>query len=77
MNGRVEDLYPLLVLITKYSDSIRDTEKTILTEAFFYRNLEYCDYLLATHDIDGVSNNEIRRMFINALNTLGIGGDIS
>ena len=77
VSGRVEDLYPLLVLITKYSDSITDTEKTMLTGTFFHRNLEYCDYLLATHDIDGVSSDEIRRMFKEAIGILGLQGNIS
>ena len=72
VSGRVEDLYPLLGLLTKYSDSIGDTEKTVLIQTFFYRNLEYCDYLLATHDTVGVSSDEIRRMFKEAIGILGI-----
>ncbi len=75
-SGRVEDLYPLLVLLTEYSDMITVSQKTMLAESFFHRNLEYCDYLLATHDIDGVRGDDIRRMFIGALCVLGVKGDI-
>lgn len=74
-SGRVEDLYPLLVLITEHSDSIRDTEEMMLSETFFYRNLEYCDYLLSTRFIVGVSSDEIREMFIKALAVLGLPED--
>ena len=76
-SGRLEDLYPLLVLIIDYSDSIRDTEKMMLTETFFYRNLEYCDYLLSTRFIVGVGSDEIREMFIKALAVLGLPEDNS
>lgn len=70
--GKLEDLYTLLWLIDNCRGCLDDSMIRHIRTAFFYRNLEYCEYLLATSDITGAGSDEIRSMFIRVLDALGL-----
>ncbi len=72
IDGKLEDLYTLLWLVDNYRESIDDSRISQIEIIFFYRHLEYCDYLLATSDITGAEPDEIREMFIRVLDKVGL-----
>lgn len=72
MYGKLEDLYKILWLVDNYRESLCDSVTGQIEIIFFYRHLEYCDYLLAISDITGADPDEIRKMFIRVLDRVGL-----
>lgn len=72
INGKLEDLFTLLRLVDNYRESLDDSTIGQIENIFFYRRLEYCDYLLATSDITGEDSDEIRGMFIRVIEAVGL-----
>ncbi|MCL2137401.1 MAG: nucleotidyl transferase AbiEii/AbiGii toxin family protein [Coriobacteriia bacterium] len=69
---RIRDLFDLVFVCEKYFDQLTEQTKSVLVNAFEYKDLSQFDYLIRTQDDPLIDKDLLAIRFLNTLTKLGL-----